>query len=417
MLSSHSPVFTPSLKDALLNPSGQQRPTPLLNGETYYIDLDSDSDLSTPELSSSASSISSRSSPSDTPFRHLSPESPFSSAPTTPEQTGRATSSTVGLGLWFAGPPEEERSTFATWNEALDSPVDPVFRTSLRLEQGVETGWSPKHARAGGRDFAFSPSSPCHLGPASAHSPASAAHLPRAPLGRRDDLPAAQSFSSTPFPFRTSPSYVAPGPPTSHSRPHVPVIPTAPASFTGFGLSLTRLKQIASLHGGRAPTSAQLAPPETALATMIAAPVVDTGNQGVMVAQPGDWRCGECDFLNWRRRKVCMRCFPNSHPSFAKSLARAQEAAAHRSLPPCIAPTAPRLEPAFLTPRPAPTPPTWPSHPLCPLPLVEGNIWAQSHDELASLERYFSTPARGTTDNAKARRRVGGVVGVVGMAY
>lgn len=29
-----------------------------------------------------------------------------------------------------------------------------------------------------------------------------------------------------------------------------------------------------------------------------------------MYVQPGDWVCSSCGFVNWRRRRVCMRCFP-----------------------------------------------------------------------------------------------------------
>ncbi|PWN34030.1 uncharacterized protein FA14DRAFT_173751 [Meira miltonrushii] len=39
-------------------------------------------------------------------------------------------------------------------------------------------------------------------------------------------------------------------------------------------------------------------------------PIVNTGNNGPMCVQPGDWVCSKCGFVNWRRRRVCMRCFP-----------------------------------------------------------------------------------------------------------
>lgn len=39
-------------------------------------------------------------------------------------------------------------------------------------------------------------------------------------------------------------------------------------------------------------------------------PIVNTGNNGPMCVQPGDWVCSTCGFVNWRRRKVCMRCYP-----------------------------------------------------------------------------------------------------------
>jgi hypothetical protein len=33
--------------------------------------------------------------------------------------------------------------------------------------------------------------------------------------------------------------------------------------------------------------------------------------------QPGDWVCGVCQYLNWRRRKICQACFPCTFPSCA----------------------------------------------------------------------------------------------------
>lgn len=37
---------------------------------------------------------------------------------------------------------------------------------------------------------------------------------------------------------------------------------------------------------------------------------MNTGNKGPIEHQPGDWVCQKCDYLNWRRRKVCQTCFP-----------------------------------------------------------------------------------------------------------
>lgn len=39
-------------------------------------------------------------------------------------------------------------------------------------------------------------------------------------------------------------------------------------------------------------------------------PILNTGNRGPIEHQPGDWVCGKCSYLNWRRRKVCQTCFP-----------------------------------------------------------------------------------------------------------
>lgn len=39
-------------------------------------------------------------------------------------------------------------------------------------------------------------------------------------------------------------------------------------------------------------------------------PIMNTGNRGPVEHQPGDWYCGKCSYMNWRRRKVCQTCFP-----------------------------------------------------------------------------------------------------------
>ncbi|EST05945.1 Zinc finger, RanBP2-type [Kalmanozyma brasiliensis GHG001] len=41
-------------------------------------------------------------------------------------------------------------------------------------------------------------------------------------------------------------------------------------------------------------------------------PIVNTGNSGPMCVQSGDWICTGCGFVNWRRRDVCMKCFPHA---------------------------------------------------------------------------------------------------------
>ncbi|KAJ7936319.1 hypothetical protein B0H13DRAFT_2261818 [Mycena leptocephala] len=39
-------------------------------------------------------------------------------------------------------------------------------------------------------------------------------------------------------------------------------------------------------------------------------PIINTGNRGPISHQSGDWICLKCNYLNWRRRKVCQTCFP-----------------------------------------------------------------------------------------------------------
>ncbi|KAM0786153.1 hypothetical protein ACM66B_006961 [Microbotryomycetes sp. NB124-2] len=72
-------------------------------------------------------------------------------------------------------------------------------------------------------------------------------------------------------------------------------------------LTSRELERIATLHNGRVPRLGQTAPTDQASTT----PLINTGNTGPMVMQDGDWTCA-CGFVNWRRRRVCLRCFPFS---------------------------------------------------------------------------------------------------------
>lgn len=71
-------------------------------------------------------------------------------------------------------------------------------------------------------------------------------------------------------------------------------VSTAPSS--GYPLSPTDVERIATLHNGRIPSLDQLAPPEH-LSSNAYEPIVNTGNQGPMIVQAGDWRCGTCSFV------------------------------------------------------------------------------------------------------------------------
>ncbi|KAG8873776.1 hypothetical protein FRB97_006442 [Tulasnella sp. 331] len=53
----------------------------------------------------------------------------------------------------------------------------------------------------------------------------------------------------------------------------------------------------------------QTLPPPEAMAKVLPA-IKNTGNQGPMERQAFDWECGECHYVNWRRRLVCQLCYP-----------------------------------------------------------------------------------------------------------
>lgn len=65
------------------------------------------------------------------------------------------------------------------------------------------------------------------------------------------------------------------------------------------------------------PLACQIRPPAAVLMALGGVhgpppPILNTGNKGPIDAQPGDWVCGKCDYLNWRRRRVCANCFPHA---------------------------------------------------------------------------------------------------------
>ncbi|CAE6533384.1 unnamed protein product [Rhizoctonia solani] len=55
------------------------------------------------------------------------------------------------------------------------------------------------------------------------------------------------------------------------------------------------------------PQASQIRPP---FAPGCHPPIMNTGNRGPVEHQPGDWYCGKCSYMNWRRRKVCQTCYP-----------------------------------------------------------------------------------------------------------
>ncbi|GAA5932415.1 hypothetical protein JCM1841_001380 [Sporobolomyces salmonicolor] len=115
------------------------------------------------------------------------------------------------------------------------------------------------------------------------------------------------------------------------------------ASASAYPLSPADTDRIAKLHNGRIPTLEQLAPPEVAHPCS-QQPIVNTGNQGPMVVQVGDWRCGVCSFVNWRRRKICLRCFPFAN-DIGNILTIQSQRAAHLAGP--ISSSAPSAAHAF----------------------------------------------------------------------
>lgn len=95
-----------------------------------------------------------------------------------------------------------------------------------------------------------------------------------------------------------------------HPPPH-PFLPPTPPTYSNLPLHLpypltqADTNLIASLHNGRTPSLEQLAPPEHEGGGQ--QPIVNTGNQGPMIVQQGDWACGTCSFVVsfFRSRYFC----------------------------------------------------------------------------------------------------------------
>ncbi|GAA5988651.1 hypothetical protein JCM5350_003835 [Sporobolomyces pararoseus] len=153
-------------------------------------------------------------------------------------------------------------------------------------------------------------------------------------------IPAALSPSRSPFALPPSPS---PSPTRSSFIQTRAVLP--PHQNAGYPLSPIDTERIAKLHNGRIPTLEQLCPEPVHPSSQ--PPIVNTGNQGVMVVQQGDWKCGTCSFVNWRRRKICLRCFPFAN-DIGNILTIQSQRAAHLATPM----SAPAHQSHFLLPSP-----------------------------------------------------------------
>ncbi|GAA5913530.1 hypothetical protein JCM5296_007579 [Sporobolomyces johnsonii] len=421
-----------------------------------FEEIDEDS---TPELSSSASSGSLRSFSTHTsPFP--SPASSYFPVGTSKDSDlylgGR--NGDVGLGLWLTDAEKElAKVEQALTNLAIADdedveeddddfelpPFDPfgadspaVLHTASFVR--LETAPSPPVRESLLRPIAVRPAN----FKTTSHPPVDVAHSAPSSFAPHSLLPSPFAASSAPpppppasFPFAARPCYVAPGPESS-----------APSQCPL--LSPEEAAHIAALHNGRIPTSQQMAPPTQPPSYGLPPPIVNTGNQGPMVVQAGDWRCGTCSFVNWRRRKICMRCFPFANDVGSSFAAQNQRAAylAGAPMPQQHLHSRPRQHPhphhphshhpSLQLPLPSPGPPRSSSlgarppfvkaHSFPNLPLAPQMQAPEAH----MLESYFSAPHHrigtrhhlGTTGmpssyDDKVRRRVGGVIGYTGVAF
>ncbi|GAA5845861.1 hypothetical protein JCM3766R1_004636 [Sporobolomyces carnicolor] len=409
-------------------------------GSDNLFDFDFD-DYDTPALSSSSYS-SSRSHTSPFPSPTASSSSSIDSE--LYNSPGRDKND-VGLGLWL----EEQERKAAQMEQAMSEFSISAPSTS---STSYSSSWSRESDSSLPRFDPFGSASPVLVQRASfikfeqpvappvqqrVHRPVPvrASYSPSGTTGSL--LPAAVITGSAPpsqrlggpSPFALArPSYVAPGPDASCSSSSAPAVPLSPHD----------LAQVAALHNGRVPTIQQMAPSPQVASNGLPPPIVNTGNQGRMVPQMGDWRCGTCTFVNWRRRKICMRCFPFASNDIGQSFAAQSQRAAYLASTPM---TPSRSAPSY---PPVPTTPsscgsssffTPPRKLSLPLPVQEGHCQAQFSPEayFAASSPQFSLPPpnyprqqqygsppmppRSPCEDLKMRRRVGGVIAFPGVAY
>ncbi|EKM74917.1 hypothetical protein AGABI1DRAFT_116669 [Agaricus bisporus var. burnettii JB137-S8] len=87
------------------------------------------------------------------------------------------------------------------------------------------------------------------------------------------------------------------------------------------------------------------------LAGVAQPPILNTGNKGPISHQPGDWICKKCNYLNWRRRKVCQTCLPYAEGN-GDSISAAVQAERIALLTSVLAQTELSQNPTSLTPSP-----------------------------------------------------------------
>lgn len=268
-------------------------------GSDDLFDFDFD-DYDTPALSSSSYS-SSRSHASPFPSPTASSSSSIDSG--LYNSPGRDKND-VGLGLWL----EEQERKAAQMEQAMSEFSISAPSTS---STSYSSSWSRESDSSLPRFDPFGSASPVLVQRASfikfeqpvappvqqrVHRPVPvrASHSPSGTTGSL--LPAAVITGSAPpsqrlggpSPFTSArPSYVAPGPDASCSSSSAPAVPLSPHD----------LAQVAALHNGRVPTIQQMAPSPQVASNGLPPPIVNTGNQGRMVPQMGDWRCGTCTFV------------------------------------------------------------------------------------------------------------------------
>ncbi|KZT23061.1 hypothetical protein NEOLEDRAFT_1137208 [Neolentinus lepideus HHB14362 ss-1] len=125
-------------------------------------------------------------------------------------------------------------------------------------------------------------------------------------------------------------------------------------------------------------------------------PILNTGNRGPIEHQPGDWVCGKCSYLNWRRRKVCQTCFPYAEGN-GDSISAAVQAERIALLASVIAkeahPTSAQMPPAMASHGAS----MHQSHPVAPQPQPRSSLFIDISPELRSTQSRTDLPSDDTS--------------------
>ncbi|KAG7447299.1 uncharacterized protein BT62DRAFT_931141 [Guyanagaster necrorhizus] len=145
---------------------------------------------------------------------------------------------------------------------------------------------------------------------------------------RSSPAPLYQAPLPPPTPTLPSPRFQPPPPVSPAYSPQSPAFPPSPAPAKSVHPLLTPSGRAFAV-GGKVqnissdplspcimywpdnepfPEQGQIRP--SALVGIPQPPILNTGNRGPISHQPGDWICQKCNYLNWRRRKVCQTCLP-----------------------------------------------------------------------------------------------------------
>lgn len=245
-----------------------------------------------------------------------------------------STQNALGLGLWLEGCGKQQMrarsfsQNESEWGDAggrssSPHPTTDVFTPFNLNSPDSEFTFFPRFSspsksstQATSRSsFPEQLLSPRRSSPSTSHSPPGcfpttppdtpSSYSHNSPQNNLGVYPSAYQHQPHPFshhyytPPRTTNHSPAPHPLPAILYPPSPPSPPVPPQTRMYPLSPSDTSVIASLHNGRIPTFDQLAPPDMFVSSQsnVQPAIVNTGNQGPMIVQAGDWKCGSCSFV------------------------------------------------------------------------------------------------------------------------